>query len=229
MEIPVYRHDYGACPYLPDRNWVTQFFQTSDMPEALYESLLNVGWRRSSNIFYLNDCENCKECIPIRVDADNFKASKSQRKCLNKNADIRIEREPATFRQQDFELFKKYDESWHDSKHNVDEESYRQMNVESPLCTEVMRYFIADELVGLSWIDVLPNAISSVYFSFDPDFSERSLGVFSMLKEIELCRDLGKRWLQVGFYIKGCKKMNYKSKYKPYQLLIDNEWVDPVS
>jgi len=196
------------------------------MPEALYEELLGAGWRRSGSVFYLNHCDSCSECVPIRVDAENFKPSKSQRKCLNRNTDVRIEREDAVFRQEDYELFRKYDKSWHDSKMAIDENGYNMMNVNSPLHTQVMRYFIDDTLVGLGWLDLLPNSISSVYFSFDPDYSDRSLGVFSMLKEIELCRELGKRWLQTGFYVKDCRKMNYKAKYKPYQLLINGEWTD---
>lgn len=224
MQIPIYKHNYGECPYLPDREWVTHLFMIDNMPEALYESLLNGGWRRSGKVFYLNCCDSCSECIPMRIDVLNFKISKSQRKCLNKNRDIRIERMPVEFNMQDFELFNKYDSSWHNSKMTVSEEEYIEMNISSPLNTEVMRYFVKDTLVGLGWIDILPNSISSVYFSFDPDFSSRSLGVFSMLKEIELCRELDKRWLQVGFYIKDCKKMNYKIKYKPYQLRIDGKW-----
>jgi len=30
----------------------------------------------------------------------------------------------------------------------------------------------------------------------------------------------------LGFWIKACKKMAYKSDYQPIQLFIDNQWVE---
>lgn len=227
MEIPVYIHDSGECPYLPDRSWRTQFFQADAVPDEVYELIINQGWRRSGNIFYKNICDGCNECTPMRVDVDAFKPSKSQRRCLKKNADIVVAIENPEFRMEDYNLFTHYDKEWHDSRQQTDMEGFVRLHVSSPITTKFMRYYCGDTLVGLGMVDVLPDSISSVYFSFDPAFSSRSLGVFSALKEIELCRSLGKKWFHLGFYIRDCEKMNYKSNYKPHQFLLDNNWTEP--
>jgi len=73
-------------------------------------------------------------------------------------------------------------------------------------------------------VDVLPHSLSSVYFAFDPDFGRRSLGTFSVMKEIELAAAGGKRWLQFGFWVAGSQKMDYKAGFRPHETLIDGVW-----
>ena len=78
--------------------------------------------------------------------------------------------------------------------------------------------------MGLGWIDVLPYSLSSIYFSFDPEYSSRSLGTFSILQQAALCARLGKEWLHLGFWVKERQNMTYKSRFKPCQILIDGTW-----
>lgn len=73
--------------------------------------------------------------------------------------------------------------------------------------------------------DVLPNGLSAVYTFFDPDQAARSLGRFAILWQIEECRRLGLEALYLGYWIKNCRKMNYKSEYRPLQLLIRQQWL----
>ncbi|MCA8946298.1 MAG: arginyltransferase, partial [Planctomycetes bacterium] len=79
-------------------------------------------------------------------------------------------------------------------------------------------------LLGVSLCDVSRRSISSVYHFFEPNESRRSLGVFSAVKEIELCRDKQVPYYYLGFWIEGCKAMEYKNRYAPCELLIDGEW-----
>ena len=90
----------------------------------------------------------------------------------------------------------------------------------------MVHFYLEDLLVGVSWIDRLPSAISSVYFIFHPQFAFRRLGVYSILYEIEYCRKLKIPWLYLGFWVKDSYKMNYKAEYRPAQVLVDGEWKD---
>jgi len=214
----------GQCPYLAARKNMAYAFSIEEMVPGLYEALISQGFRRNGFHFYKNICPNCDACIPIRVDVRRFRPSKSQRRVLRKNQDIRITRQRVCFDPEDFSLYRKYCRIRHDSpEHRQD---YTRFLIDSPLATEMMRYYAGDHLIGIGWIDVLPNSLSSVYFVFDPDHSSRSIGVFSLLKELELCRTLGKAWLQLGFWIKDNRKMSYKNRYKPCQLLIKGKWQD---
>lgn len=88
----------------------------------------------------------------------------------------------------------------------------------------MLRYYLESTLVGVGWLDVLPNSLSSVYFAFDPAYQKRRLGVFSVLKEIELAKKLHKPFLHMGFWVCDCKSMKYKDEYRPYELLVGGKW-----
>jgi len=199
MELIKSKLNRGLCPYLKNRQWISSFFQSVELNSTIYQSMLHTGFRRSGNIFYQNQCNPCRRCISIRVLVDDFVLSGSQKRILKKNKDIKVKNSPLSFDMESYLLYKKY-------------QYYRHKN--------------KGDRVGVGWIDILPDLISSVYFAYDPDFHKRSLGTFSILKEIELCKLLHKKWLYLGFWVKDCDKMSYKTNFKPYELLIDEKWSD---
>ena len=56
----------------------------------VYERLLRQGFRRYSSMAYNTRCQNCRECIPIRIPVKTFAPSKSQRRILHKNEDVEV-------------------------------------------------------------------------------------------------------------------------------------------
>ena len=72
--------------------------------------------------------------------------------------------------------------------------------------------------------DDIPNALSAVYTFYHPDYRKYGLGVFSILKQIEISKQLEREFLYLGYQINDCEKMNYKNRYKPHQILIENQW-----
>lgn len=214
----------GICSYLPGRTWISQTFWAKKLDTKLYEALINKGFRRCGYHFYQNCCPECEACIPIRLDIAGFSPSKSQRRALKKNSDIKIVRHKARFEKEGFSLYSKYCMSRHGSR--PAENDYTNFLIDSPVDTQIMRYYCESQLVGLGWIDVLPDSLSSVYFAFDPDHAWRSMGVYSLLKEVELCQTLKKRWLQMGFWVEDCQKMSYKNNYKPCHYLKEGKWQD---
>ena len=224
-QIQLYQTDNGPCPYREQGNWHNISFQASVLSPENYVTLLDRGFRRSGLSVYHPVCTGCEACIPIRTDVLNFKASKSQRKTWRKNRDVRIEHHPCGFDSIDYSLYKRYQEHWHQSENPVDEMDYFDFLVSTPVPTEIQRYYLGDKLIGVSWVDQLPNIISSVYFVFDPDYSDRRLGVFSLLYEIEYARFMDKRWVYLGYWVEDSQKMGYKADYQPAEILKDSEWI----
>jgi arginine-tRNA-protein transferase len=72
---------------------------------------------------------------------------------------------------------------------------------------------------------VLEQGLSAVYTFFDPAQTKRSLGGYAILWQIKMAQDLGLPYLFLGYWIKECQKMEYKSNYRPLQLLVDGRWV----
>ena len=212
------------CPYLEKRDWLYSAFSSLQMETCVYESLLERGWRRSGSFFYQNLCADCEECRPLRVDVAGFSPSKSQRRVLKRNSDIVCSVKRVSRQKADFGLYDKYSRIRHPSADLPDRALFSAFFVESPLDTRIVKYYLGGSLLGIAWTDVMPNSLSSVYFVFDPDYSKRSLGVFSILKQIELCRTWGKDWLHLGFYIKGSRKMSYKAAFRPCEVFEDGEW-----
>lgn len=215
----------GSCPYRSQRVWENIYTQTESLPNHTYEALLNQGFRRSGYSIYHPICQGCQACIPIRINTQQFKPTKSQRRTKNNNKDVRCEHLPLHFSWESFSLYQKYQQEWHSSKCPTEEE-YRSFLLSSPVDSEMVYYWIEQTLVGVSWIDRLTSIVSSVYFVFEPDFAKRRLGVYSILYEIEYAKNLGYQWLHLGYWIPDSVKMHYKAEYQPAQILLENQWKD---
>jgi arginine-tRNA-protein transferase len=214
------------CPYLDKKRWTYSAFHADSVEGEVYERLLSRGWRRSGAYFYQNLCFGCGECRPLRVDVEKFKPSRSQQRNLKKNSDISCSVRSVSFNPGDLDLYVKYCNARHNGSDIPDEETFRSFFVETPLDSRLIKYYQGGRLLGIAWTDFMPESLSSVYFSYDPDSMKRGLGIFSILKQIELCRFLGKKWLHLGFYVKDSRKMNYKALFKPCQILKNGKWID---
>jgi arginine-tRNA-protein transferase len=69
------------------------------------------------------------------------------------------------------------------------------------------------------------NGYSAVYTYFDPAEYRRSLGVFAILYQIEKAKQAGLNALYLGYWIKNCQKMSYKTDYRPLEILVQNRWI----
>ena len=223
--IKIFRTDNGPCPYLEKRNWRNISFHTSKIQPDSYTSLLNQGFRRSGLTIYKPVCSSCQECIPIRIDVHNFFKNKGQRRTWRKNNDLRVEHHTTEFNQEDYTLYSRYQREWHKTDVPVKEGEYIDFLIESPVPTQILRYYLGEKLIGLGWVDRLPELLSSVYFVFDPDYVSRRLGIFSILYEIEYARSLHISWLYLGYWVKSSAKMKYKAEFQPAELLYNYKWI----
>ena len=123
--------------------------------------------------FYQNHCPGCNCCTPTRVPVADFKPSKSQRRVRNRNTDVAVSVHKPAADEQTFDLYSRYVTERHpgsgsDAGPETHEspEQFSRFLVESPVDTRAMQYRVGDRLVGVGWIDVLENGVSSVYFAF---------------------------------------------------------------
>lgn len=210
------------CPYLPHKISVNEFFWTEYIPAELYHDFMNHGFRRSGYLFYRPRCPDCIECRPLRVIAGEFRPTKSMRRVLRKNTDVevRIGEPELTFEKA--RIYADYLKSQHNSLKDGTIEDLENFLYVSPTKTIEITYHIKGALAAVSIADVCGRSISSVYVYFDPYFSKRSLGVFSALHEINLCRDLSIPYYYMGYCVSNCPAMSYKSSYKPCELMAVN-------
>lgn len=110
------------------------------------------------------------------------------------------------------------------SGERVDALAYEEFLVDTCVDTLEFDYRYQEKLVAVSIVDRSADALSAVYTYFDPDFSHLSPGTFSILKQIETCREWGLRYLYLGYYIRDCAPMRYKANFLPHERLVEGEW-----
>jgi len=216
-----------TCSYLPDKRSASVFADPeSNMNTALYSILINHGFRRSANYVYRPHCPNCQACKPTRIPAHFFIPSRSQRRILKKNQDIRIIEAKAEFKQSHFDLYVKYIQARHkngEMDHN-DPSRYFEF-LDSDWCDTVFyEFFLNETLVAVAVTDVLNNGLSALYSFFDPNLPQRSLGTYAILVQLEKAQSLKKPWLYLGYWIDECEKMRYKKNFKPLEIWENDEW-----
>ena len=225
-----------VCSYLPEETASLEYRILHGIDEQQYEQLLSRGWRRFGTQFFRPACAHCSKCRSIRIDVTAFEPSKSQRRCEKKNADIRVELGRLTLTASHLSLYNAYHAAMHDEKgwkeRETGREEYAQSFLEGrwPFAHE-MRYYRGSELVGIGIVDIVAGATSSVYFFHAPDWRPENPGTFSLLQEIALARQLGKRHLYLGYWIPENRSMSYKASFRPHELLtsyhadeVEPEW-----
>lgn len=221
LMLPLARVESRPCPYLPGREESDLIALGGSVTSERYQRMMDRGFRRAGGIFYRPDCRGCRRCEPIRVPVEEFRPSRSQRRTMRKNTDVVVRVGAPVCDESHWELYERYQARYHDRTMSGSPGDYESFFCGSPIDTLEMSYWLDDRLVGVGLVDVCPASLSSVYFFYDPDESRRSLGVFSALVEIDECRRRGLPYWYIGFYVKGCRKMEYKSRFRPYELLSD--------
>jgi arginine-tRNA-protein transferase len=213
------------CPYVPGRIARQRGFLAEGLDAERYHDLMDRGFRRSGQLFYAMDCEQCRACVPIRVPVATFAPSRSQRRAWRKNLDIAVAVRRPECDAATFALYRRYLAHQHPGHAGDETEASLRESLYAPVVdTMEMTYSLGDRLVAVSLLDVCSRSVSAVYHFYDPEFADRSLGVFSVLAEIEWCKQIGVPHYYLGYWIEGAETMHYKANYGPHELLRDRRW-----
>jgi arginine-tRNA-protein transferase len=215
------------CAYFNDGRISSVECIVADAAQAhRFHIYLAQGYRRVGNVFYRTVCEHCSACRPLRVETGRFTLSKSQKRTMQRNRDIRIEITSPSLSAEKVALYERYLSSKHAEREKNPVENLEHLltlHYGYPRIIE-MDYYAGDRLVAVGIVDEAADALSSNYFYYDTDFLERRLGVFSVIHEIIFARELGKKYYYIGFYIEETEKMSYKKFFRPNQMLEKDEW-----
>lgn len=219
------------CSYLPDQEErlliaVDERLQNNQS----YSLLMMEGFRRSGDQSYRPHCPHCNACQSIRVIVDKFSPSKSQRRALKRNAHFKIAT-AQSLKDDYYPLYENYINTCHQDG-SMFPANYQQFKtfLSSKLAKQLFIETWSEvngtkQLVCIAVTDVLINGLSAVYTFYHPEFKAQGLGVFSILTQINLCKELGLPYLYLGYQIDDCQKMNYKNRYFPYEKFKDQQWL----
>lgn len=218
----------SPCPYLEGRMERKIFTRLrGDSAVGINDALTQLGFRRSQNIVYRPSCEGCSACVSVRVVVDDFEGKGSFRRILRANADVASTQGGLEATREQFALLRRYLDTRHPEggMSDMDPLDYRMMVEDSPVNTTMVEFRDAGgTLLASCLTDVMSDGLSMVYSFFDPDRSERSLGTYMVLWHIAEAQRRNLPYVYLGYWIAGCRKMNYKTRFRPLEILGPEGW-----
>lgn len=150
--------------------------------------------------------------------------------------DFRVSVELDSYTEEKYHLFENYQRLVHkEPPHHITKTGFRSFLCESflhrispanphgqKLGSYHQCYRLDGKLVAMGVVDVLPNAISGVYFIYHESIQSWAPGKLSALREIAFTAEEEKSMYMMGFYIHNCNKMRYKMDFHP-QYVLDME------
>lgn len=182
--------------------------------EAL-DFYLENGWFRSTNALFRSKfiCidEKISSIINVRLKVFDFEFKKRHRRILNrvenkfkiiiKKASLTPEKEILYRKFKDkfkgFVLFSLYNLLYDDPSSPV----YNSFEID---------VYDGEELIAFSFFDIGKNSVASLIAIYDPKYSEYSLGSYTMLKEIEFCKNSSIIYYYPGYILDNNDIFDYK-------------------
>ena len=217
----------SRCEYLPHEAARLEYEQVEAMTPREYQERLHQGWRRFGHVLFRPACPSCRMCQSLRVPVRAFAPHRTQRRIWKANdGRVRIAIGPPTptaAKRRLYETFHRHQQTmkgW-----PAADPDGLDTFAHNPLATEEWCYVADDRLVAVGYVDALPDGLSAIYFFYDPDERRRSLGTFNVLSIIDAARQRGLDWVYLGYYVRGCRSLEYKGQFRPNEVLRgDGSW-----
>lgn len=200
---------------------IDEAFFAPQVPAATMDFLWSQGWRHQGHYFFrythcvMEGVEH--DIIPLRVDLSRFEMSKSQRRVCRRNEDLRWELAPAEMDDAIHAMFARHSERFTDNKPTTLSAFFSNEPALIPCECVMLKAWLGGELVAVSFMDLGVESVSSVYAIYEPEHDWRSLGTLTLLKELEIAKKVGKRWLYQGFGTRLPSRYDYKCRLSAIQ------------
>lgn len=228
QRIKLYQGSVSDCSYLAEREAINIYADPHHpQPRAVYNQLIQRGFRRSGEYVYRPGCHGCSACVPVRIRCAEFSPRRTDRRNLRDNADLSVDFRPARFTEDYFALYERYLGVRHPDG-GMDEpapEDFERFLLNPWGETLFVEIRLQARIIAVAVTDAISDGLSAVYTFFDPDESARGLGRFAILQQIQLCQKLDFEHLYLGYWVDGCRKMQYKTEFQPQEHFDGHGWV----
>jgi len=216
-----------GCGYFPER--LAQNLVLDPLSPALptlYPTALARGFRRAGGHVYRPDCARCHACVACRIPVAAFRASRSQRRCQRDNGDLEVSIELPSAGEEVLSLYRRYLAARHPDggMDGEDAGEFRQFAASTWSPTRFLCVRADGRLLAVAITDMLAIGYSAVYTFFEPDLAGRGLGTFAILAQIDVARAANVPYLYLGYWISQHPKMTYKTRFRPFELLVAGDW-----
>ena len=224
----------SPCPYLPGRTERKVFTElTGQHSEELNDALSRIGFRRSQGVAYRPSCLDCSACVSVRVIANEWVPSTTQKRLLKRHSDLEISACRPWSTDEQFELLRRYLGKRHPTggMAGMDELDFADMVELSPVDSYVVEYREPSvdgqpgRLVGACITDRQSDGLSMIYSFWDADDASRpGMGNFIIMDHLLRAADAGLDYVYMGYWVAGSKRMEYKVRFRPMERLGPHGW-----
>lgn len=201
-----------------DLIFINEEFSVDAVSAAQLDAFLAEGWRHFGTHFFRYNLgfyrDDLRRVIPLRIRLAEFSPTKSQRRVLKKNADLHTVVRPIEVTWEATLLFHSHKRRFDQGvpKSVYDFVSFDAASI--PCEANEIAVYSGGKLVALSYFDLGEKTTSGIYAMFEPHEHARSLGIFTMLKEIEFAVDSGKEFYYQGYCYEGESFYDYKKRFR---------------
>lgn len=198
-------------------NFINEEFYASEVSPQAMDELLENGWRHFGTYFFRYNPGyyegEIREVIPLRIRLADFLFTKSQRRIFRKNKDLSVVIRPAEIDAEKEVLFNRHKARF---KRDVPDSIFFFLDrnpANTPGETLEICVYRGDELLAASFYDAGARSASSIYAIFAPEEAARSLGIFTLLLEIDWAQKHAKDFLYLGYAYEGNSFYDYKKRF----------------
>jgi len=222
--IPLPPHPH-PCGYFEERTADFEHYWGFHLDDEELSVLLENGYRYFGSYFFRPNAGCCGACVPIRIPAADFHASKSQRRTWRKaqQAGVEVTVGPPVYASEKFALYREHKKRFGQPSHDS-EDDFRQTFYANAFRLREYCYYVGGRLAGAGFVTQTRRVASSMYFFYGAVGQELGLGTFSALYELETCRQLGIPHLYLGYFIGANRWMQYKASFRPCEVFVAGEW-----
>lgn len=225
-ELLFFLSEEQPCSYLPETSQSACLDPRQPVDAELFGALTRQGFRRSGQLVYRPHCPSCSACIPVRIPVQQFNPSRGQKRTFRRGQQLQVIEQTPALTDEFYLLYQDYISTRH-TDGSMYPPSPQQFNDFLGHKLPFARFFefrLDGRLLAVAISDVLPDGLSAVYSFYDPHDRYFSLGRQTILWQIEHVRELGLPYLYLGYWIRDCQKMSYKTDYQPLELYVDGRW-----
>ena len=194
---------------------IAQSEYLDEIKGTVLDDFLAKGWyRMGSYIFtshYFFRREHMYSSIWLRTRMEGHRYSKSMRKIKNRGQQAFGHTiTPFTHTQELDDLYAAYKQTF---KGSIPEtlEGYMMSSLDMQVFdTWMVKVYEEDKLVACSLVDLGDEAMASIFAFYDPSYQSYSLGLYTMILEVEHCREMGLAYYYMGYFMPGNSRFDYK-------------------
>jgi arginine-tRNA-protein transferase len=199
-----------------------------------YDAFLAKGWFRGYGVMYRSEflCidDDVFSTVNIRLPLQNHTFSKSQRRVIRKcEEEFTVTIAPVRKSKQRDALYEIQKNRFKAFVHDSLQDITRHMDAHKRFSTQEICVFKGRKLVANSYLDLGNTSGASILCTYDPEYSQYSLGMYTMYKEIEYLKANGYEYYYPGYVMDKPSAFDYKKRVGKLEFLkSENNW-RPVS